>query len=101
MRRKFTQQGLVVVTVSIDPADDKSRVDDANAVLQKMKPPFVNLLLDEQEAVWKKKLDFSAAPCYFVFDRQGRWVRIRGSDHDNDELLRKLDDTIARMLNEK
>jgi hypothetical protein len=37
-----------------------------------------------------------------VFDRQGKWVRFRGGDFDEPEIMyREMDKVILQMLNEK
>ncbi len=99
MHRKNSHRGLAVVAVSLD--DEQAKVNEGNKFLQEKKSPFVNLLLDEPHAVRADKLGFNFAPCYFVFDRQGRWVRLRGDDYDPAELPKELDKVILRMLDEK
>ena len=99
MHRKNAHRGLAVVTVSLD--DDQEKVDAANVFLRKEKSPFINLLLDEPHGIWSKKLGFTIPPCYFVFDRQGKWVRLTGDVFDENELPKELDKVILRMLDEK
>ena len=100
MHEKHATKGLVVITVSVDPADQKDLVDQAARFLNKKKIPFRNLLLNESNELWNKKLGFTIPPCYFVFDRHGKWVRFRGEYGDgvNHEDLEK---TVVRLLNEK
>ncbi|MBI1830275.1 MAG: hypothetical protein HYR84_02355 [Planctomycetes bacterium] len=41
-------------------------------------------------------------PCYYVFDRRGKWVRLRTEDFAKDEDLHaQLDKVVERMLSEK
>ena len=49
---------------------------------------------------WIKKLDFNSLPCYYLFDRQGKWVRFGGGDPSgvNYDDLERL---IVQMLAEK
>jgi len=102
MHKKLVSQGLAVITLSLDPPGDKQMVQDANAFLQKENIPFRNLLLDESEEFWPKKFEFTLPPCYYVFDRQGRWVRLRVQDFKTPEALREeLDKVIVRLLKEK
>src|SRR4051794_10410452 len=81
MQKKYADKGLVVITVSVDPPADKDMVKDANAFLKKNDIPFRNFLLDESDDFWNKKLDFTTPPCYYLFDRRGKWVRFRATDY--------------------
>ncbi|MSU79173.1 MAG: hypothetical protein EXS16_13920 [Gemmataceae bacterium] len=99
MHKQHADRGLVVLCVSLDPTNDKEKVDDAIAFLRKLNPPFTRLLLDEPDAVWSKKLDFNNMPCYYVFDRHGKWVRFGGDDGDID--FAEFDRVVLRMLSEK
>jgi hypothetical protein len=102
MHKEHATKGLVIVTVSVDPPDDAEMVARANKFLQHVKAPFRHLLINEPSEVWSKKLDFNIPPCYFVFDRQGKWVRFRGGDFDEPEIMyREMDKVILQMLNEK
>ena len=102
MHKDNAAKGLVVITVSLDPPKDPMMVAAANKFLQHIKAPFRHLLLDEPDEIWSKKLDFNIPPCYFVFDRQGKWVRFRGVDYDEPEVMyAALDKAILQMLKEK
>lgn len=99
MHKQHADKGLVVLCVSVDPANDKEKVADAINFLRKLDPPFTRLLLDERDEFWNKKLDFVFPPCYYVFDRQGKWVRFRSDDDDID--FKEFDRVVLRMLGEK
>ena len=101
MQKKHGEKGLVVIAVSLDPPDDKNLIADANAILREHKSPFVNLFLDEPREIWEKKLDFDAPPCYYVFDRRGKWVRFRASDYADGVPYGEMDKVILKMLDEK
>jgi hypothetical protein len=101
MHEKYAAKGLVIVTVSVDPADQKDLVDQARSFLKKKSVPFRNLLLNEPSDFWNKKLDFTIPPCYYVFDRHGKWVRFRGVDYDDGVNHDDLEKTVIRMLSEK
>jgi hypothetical protein len=101
MHKKHADKGLVILSVSVDPAGDAEMVKEANDFLRKVKPPFRNLLLNESDEVWTKKLDFNFPPCYFVFDRQGKWVRFRGSDYKEGIPYDEMDKVVLKMLSEK
>ena len=101
MHKKFADKGFVIIMVSVDPADQKDLVKQANEFLRKTQPPFMQLHLQDSDEVWSKKLDFTIPPCYFVFDRRGKWVRFRGGDQDDEVLHAELEKTIVRLVNEK
>src|SRR5579864_6662245 len=69
MQKKYGDQGLVIISVSLDSTEEQETVDNANRFLNKQNSPFRNLLLDEPSDVWKKKLDSGSLPLYYVFDR--------------------------------
>ncbi|HZZ82302.1 MAG TPA: hypothetical protein VFE62_27640 [Gemmataceae bacterium] len=102
MHNKHAKDGLVVITVSVDPPNEKDLVAKANGFLNELKPPFLCLHLNESDELWSKKLDFTIPPCYFIFDRHGKWVRYRGADYDDEKLMhRDIEQTVLRLLSEK
>src|SRR5262245_24053322 len=46
-QKKYADKGLVVITVSVDPADNKKRIDKANQILTDNNATLRNLILDE------------------------------------------------------
>jgi hypothetical protein len=101
MHEKYAANGFVVITVSVDPANEKDLVEQANKYLRKQQIPFRNLLLDESNVLWNKKLGFKIPPCYFLFDRQGKWVRFSGVDYADGISHDELEKAVVRMLSEK
>ena len=99
MHKKFAEKGLVVIAVSVDDATKKDFVDAANGFLKRQNPPFTKLLLNESHEYWSKKLDFTIPPCYYVFDRNGRWVRF--PEDGEEDYYDKMDKVIMQMLDEK
>jgi hypothetical protein len=100
MHKKHADKGLVVITVSLDPLDQKDLVKQANDFLRKLGSPFRNLLLDESVEVVEKKLDVTFPPCYYVFDRRGKWMRFRSTDEGGVN-YQEMDKVILQMLNDK
>jgi len=72
MQRKYGQDGLAAVSVSVDNPKDKDAVDQALKYLREKDAEFTNLLLDESDDVWPDKLGSNLTPFIFVFDRDGR-----------------------------
>ncbi|HMF19811.1 MAG TPA: hypothetical protein VKE98_21580 [Gemmataceae bacterium] len=75
MHKKYGKDGLVAISISLDELRDK---DEALKFLVSKDAAFTNLLLDDGN--WRDKLHFFAPPCYFVFNRQGKWVQFKGED---------------------
>jgi hypothetical protein len=100
MHKEHADKGLVVITVSLDPLDKKDLVKQANGFLRKLDAPFRNLLLNESADFVEKKLSLVFPPCYYVFDRRGKWVRFRAED-ENGVDYREMDKVILQMLDDK
>jgi hypothetical protein len=100
MHKKHADKGLVVITVSVDPPDEKEMIGRANAFLRKIESPFRNLHMNEPTEFWNDKLGFNTPPCYYVFDRQGKWVRFRATDYRDGVPYAEMDKVIMKMLNE-
>ena len=99
LQKKFADKGLVVITVSVDPVDNKERVSRANSILTKKEVNLRNLILDEPPETWSKRFGGDSLPFAYLFDRSGKWVRYRGSETpDYDQAVEK---TLMQMLNEK
>lgn len=102
MHKKLADKGLVIIAVSVDDPAEEELVQAANRFLKDKNPPFTKLLLNESAERWNKKLDFTIPPCYYLFDRNGQWVRFRAADYDDDDnYYERMDKLILRMLDEK
>ncbi len=78
MQKKYSKEGLVVITVSLDGLDQK---DAALKFLKDTKVIGPNFLLDEKQEFWQDKLKILGPPAAFVFDRAGK--RAMKFDSDN------------------
>jgi thiol-disulfide isomerase/thioredoxin len=99
MHKKYARDGLVTVSVSLDPIDDPSSRDNAARFLKKAGADFTNLYLDEPVELWQKKLGFVGPPCYFVFNRQGQWTKFE--PQENEPVYEAIDKFITLRLREK
>jgi thiol-disulfide isomerase/thioredoxin len=83
LHKKYAQEGLIVISVSLDPIDDPS-TSQANALrfLKKMGADFINLYLEEPPEVWQKKLGITGPPCYYVFNRAGQWTKFEPQENE-------------------
>jgi thiol-disulfide isomerase/thioredoxin len=99
LQKKHADKGLVVITVSVDPTGDSDRVKRANGILSRKEVSLRNLILDEPAEIWSKRFGGDSLPFAYLFDRNGKWVRYRGSETpDYDQAVEK---TVMQMLNEK
>jgi hypothetical protein len=88
MHRKYAKDGLVAITLNLDPLKDPADGKDVSAeakadalrFLQSKGATTTNLLLDEPQNFWQEKFAIVAVPTVYVFDRQGRWVRFKSDD---------------------
>lgn len=101
MQKKYSDQGFVVISVSGDDAMNPEKVKKANAFLTRMESPFKNLLLEEPMSSWGERLGIKALPCYYVFDRRGKWVRYRGEDYPEGIPYEDMEKVVQKMLSEK
>lgn len=100
MHKKYAAEGLVAVSVSLDPlAEDPMIKDKVLKFLRAQGAGFTNLLLDEPFEVWAKKLGFSFPPCYFVFNRQGRWLKFQPEEEGFDH--KDMEQRVVEMLRAK
>lgn len=96
LQKQYADKGLVVITVSIDPAD---KTESARKTLNRYDVALRNLIIDESPEFVTKKFDLKGVPFCYIFDRQGKWVRIREVDTPNyDQTVEK---TLLQLLSEK
>jgi thiol-disulfide isomerase/thioredoxin len=101
MQAKYASKGIVVISVSLDDANDPEKVEKAQAFLAKVNSPLRNFILDEPFAFWEKKFESNSLPFYYLFDRRGKWVRYRGSDYADGVPYDELEKVVVKMLDEK
>jgi thiol-disulfide isomerase/thioredoxin len=103
LQKQYREQGLVVITVSLDPADNPKKVARANEILNGIQSPLRNLILDEPMDVWLKKFEVVAFPFAYAFDRRGKWVRFRAVDYQENPKSYEVDikKAVVQMLTEK
>jgi len=98
MHRKYGKDGVVCLSVSVDPNEKDSR-DAALHFLKKQGAVFANYLLDEDATVWGEKLDMSGPPAVFVFDRDNRRAgKFDYSDPDKQYSYDDIDRLVRQLL---
>ena len=100
MHKKYADKGLVVISVTVDNPQEPEQLEAAQNFLRHVQSPFLNLHLQESPEVWTKTLDFVSLPCYYIFDRQGKWVRF-GGDSAKSINYDEVEKTIVAMLGER
>jgi len=99
MHGKYATDGLVCLSVCVDPADKRN---EALKFLKAQNATFPNYLLDATEQVWQNRWEITGPPCVFVFDRNSR----RAAKFDNEDSDRPFssDDVerlVRKLLDEK
>ena len=99
LHQKHAKEGLVVISVALDPVDDdvKGRL---LKFLRAKGATFANVLLDEPGEYWQGKFNIVGPPSYFVFDRQGRWTQFKAMEDAPVDYAR-MDQLIVELLKEK
>ena len=93
MQRQYAQDGLVCMSLSVDPPEDK---DNALAFLKEKGATFQNFMLvdtDENHEKWKDDFPATGPPIVHVFDRSGKKVKTfdgKFSEEDVENLVKKL-----------
>jgi peroxiredoxin len=86
MHKDLAAEGLVCISVSVDPLEDR---DKTLKFLQQQNATFPNFLLDEAQDLWQDKWKIKGPPAIFVFDREGR--RARRFDDNPDKPYEQTD----------
>ena len=74
LHRKYANQGLTVVSVSVDDVADADVRERVKTFLIQQNATCRNLLLAESPDVWVPKLKVKSVPAMILFDRQGRMI---------------------------
>ena len=90
LHEKFAKQGLVVISVSVDPPDDPDARSAAQAFLTKQRATFRNVQLSDNAEVWQAKWNVVGPPLLFLFDRDGKLVSRWEGKIDVDEVARRV-----------
>ncbi|HEX5270426.1 MAG TPA: TlpA disulfide reductase family protein [Gemmataceae bacterium] len=75
---------LIAITVNLDdPNDPKLRERNEKTLRAKKAANTINVLLDEKEDVWQKKLNVTSFPTIFVFNQEGKYEKRYPEDKEN------------------
>jgi hypothetical protein len=99
MHKKYAEDGVVVITVSLDDVGEK---EAALAFLRKVKATTANYLLNEEPEFWQKKWKITSPPAAFIFDRAGKRVAKFDSDgRDNKYNHESIEKAVQEQLRTK
>ena len=84
MHKKHAPQGMAVVTVALDDPTDRKAKEAVLAYLKEQRATFTNVILDEKEEVWQEKLKILGPPCFYVFNREGKYRKFNVDEIDED-----------------
>lgn len=95
LSKKYSGDGLVALSVSLDNADDKDTRTKVDAFLQQKQAAFTNLISQGDPDDWYNALKIGGIPCVFVFDRENRRVqKLVGEQVD----YKAIETEVARLL---
>jgi thiol-disulfide isomerase/thioredoxin len=99
MHRKYADQGLACVSLSLDdPTDDKA-VAVVKAFLKAQNATFTNVLLNEEYGVGFDKFDVNGIPAVFLYDPSGKEIRRFTMDDPNRQFTYdQVDQVVAQLL---
>jgi thiol-disulfide isomerase/thioredoxin len=97
MANKYASQGLAVISVSVDADPQKKETQErALKFLQKVNAAFPNVMLDEPIDFWTEKFGIKEIPCVFVFNREGKWVRLSGDEITSEDVEKLVVDLLKQ-----
>jgi thiol-disulfide isomerase/thioredoxin len=104
MNKRLAKEGLVSITVSLDPLGEGEKPEDRKArvlkVLRIKEVNFINLILDEPLEFVEKKLRIVKIPSVYVFSRQGQWIHF-SSDEGPGVSTEAVEKLAVKWLQEK
>lgn len=99
MHQKYAREGLACVSVSVDDPAMPAMIKAAEGFLLQQKATFANYLLMEEVDVWQERMDLSAPPAVFIFDREGRRAaKFDTSDPDKPFTYEDVEKVVKRLL---
>ncbi len=87
MHERFSKEGLVCLSLSVDDPGEKGTVLE---FLRSKKARFQNFLLDEDPKVLEDHWNTTSVPALFVYDRQGKRSELFRRHQQAEELVLRL-----------
>jgi thiol-disulfide isomerase/thioredoxin len=100
LKKKYGDD-LVAITVNLDdPEDKKVRAKNEKFLKSIEATKTINILLDEKEEVWQKKLEVTSFPTVFVFRPDGKY-EVRYPEKKEDFTYEDVGKVVADLLKKK
>jgi thiol-disulfide isomerase/thioredoxin len=101
LSHRYQNQGVAVVSMSVDDREDKRAVELARRFLLEQKAAFRNYLMDENILDAFEKLGVQGIPAVLIYDRAGRQRYFLNADDPNHQFSAKdVDDAVAALVSE-
>jgi thiol-disulfide isomerase/thioredoxin len=102
LNRRYQNQGVAVISMSVDDREDKRAVEIARRFLVKQNASFRNYLMDENILDAFEKLGVQGIPAVFIYDRAGRQRYFLNADDPNHQFsAQDVDDAVAALVSEQ
>jgi hypothetical protein len=96
MQSKYSKDGVVSISVSLDDPNDKDAQEKVRKFLETQKAAITNFILDEKAEVWQEKLKIEGPPCILIFDRDGKIARRFNEGQGYDEVEKVVQDLLKK-----
>jgi thiol-disulfide isomerase/thioredoxin len=101
LSHRYQNQGVAVVSMSVDDREDKRAVELARRFLLEQKAAFRNYLMDENILDAFEKLGVQGIPAVLIYDRAGRQRYFLNADDPNHQFSAKdVDHAVAVLVSE-
>lgn len=98
MHRRYRDQGVRFVSLSVDNREDQAAIEEARRFLQRQNASFDNYLLDENILKAFEKLDILGIPAVFLYDRAGRRrYRLTGDDPSRQFTEKDIEEAVQAL----
>jgi thiol-disulfide isomerase/thioredoxin len=99
MHKKYADQGLNVVSLSLDDPTEAKALAAAKKFLEEQKAIFSNYLLNEEPDVAFEKLNVSGIPAVFLYGPEGHEIkRFTLDDPNNQFTYDQVEQAVAALL---
>ena len=99
MHRKYADQGLAVMSASLDDRDDPKAVAEARKFLKEKGATFPNFLIDEEFPGAYEKFDIGPIPAVFLYGPDGKEVkRFTLEDASNQFTYDQVEKVVKELL---
>jgi thiol-disulfide isomerase/thioredoxin len=99
MHKKYADQGLNVVSLSLDDSTDAKAVAAARKFLEEQQATFTNYLLTDEQGTPFEKLNVNTIPSVFLFSPEGNEIkRFTWDDPNNQFTYEQVEQAVAALL---